>query len=80
MHFHASTFNRLIFKIHRSESSKSQIGCALALVNFSFCQSSGPMVQNYCHGWGCTGFTTMCQLTKGGEPCATPYMGGTDGS
>ncbi len=30
--------------------NKSQIGCALALVNFSFCQSSGPMVQHYCHG------------------------------
>ncbi len=27
----------------------SQIGCALALANFSFCQSSGPMVQHYCH-------------------------------
>ncbi len=31
-------------------SSKSQIGCALALANFSFCQSSGPIVQHYCHG------------------------------
>ncbi len=30
--------------------AKSQIGCALALANFSFCQSSGPMVQHYCHG------------------------------
>ena len=29
---------------------KSQIGCALALANFSFCQSSGPMAQHYCLG------------------------------
>ncbi len=30
--------------------AESQIGCSLALANFSFCQSSGPMVQHYCHG------------------------------
>ncbi len=29
---------------------ESQIGCALPVANFSFCQSSGPMVQHYCHG------------------------------
>ncbi len=29
---------------------KSRICCALALANFRFCQSSGPMVQHYCHG------------------------------
>ncbi len=27
--------------------TKFQIGCAVALANFSFCQSSGPMVQHY---------------------------------
>ncbi len=29
---------------------KFQISCALALANFSLCQSSGPMAQNYCLG------------------------------
>ncbi len=40
-----------LFQItNNCDAHKSQIGCALALANFSFCQSSGPMVQHSCHG------------------------------
>ncbi len=34
-------YNFVIFE--GAEAAKSQIGCALALANFSFCKSSGPM-------------------------------------
>ncbi len=40
-------------------------GCALVLHNFSFCQSSGPMVQHYCH-W----------LTISIHPCDKLWMYG----
>ncbi len=32
----------LVWPVHRTFARQSQIGCALALANFSFCQSSGP--------------------------------------
>ncbi len=37
-------------RIQIDRNVKSQIGCTLALINFSFCLSSGPVVQHYCHG------------------------------